>query len=1274
MMRCVRRVATICGVMLMWGSHPLQASHLVGGAATYQYLGMVGGYYQYRVNFLIYRDCTSPTPYDLYLYLGVYERTSAQSYTLKFKDSIPFIGGASSINPYNAVGCPFQPNVCLEAYVYTKDILLPPSNYGYTITYTRCCRNDPTNLLPDMGQTYLLEIPPTTITNTSPVFRSLPVPYFCVGDTMSFDWGATDADGDSLVYRLAHPYAGASRSNPRISNPPPFYAWPPPLVSYAAGYSATAPFGPAGYVHLDSLTGQLTVSIPAAGRYVLALDVWEYRNGTLLSRTRRDIQLIALNCPPNPPPQMTMLWGDTVVEEGAPVSLTHRFSDTDSMYLHNVSGDPFDAAPAATYSAPAGGINTYDVSLSWNTVCGQGRDRPYFYTVQVRDNGCPPKLTTYNGAIRVRPFQIAQSLDMPSFPCTGEELWITAVNTPPGATRQWQVSGAVSLLMNADTAIRVRFYNPTSTSQPATVRLIGSGQYGCADTLTTTVMVGPAPPPYSWHPELTVCDGESVRLGDSSIIRPGYQYQWMPATGLDNPHAPMPLLTVSLDSPTVQYLDYVLHMTTDSGCGIWDTVQVRVNPRPVIDSIAGDSLYCVGGEFIYAVDSLPGYQYRWHAQGGTIVSDSTRASVRVLWHQPTGARLEVHLINQYGCSRDVDLALQSYVPRPDTIYGRRVVCPNSWINYRVDTVPGSQYHWMVTNGVIRTSDTGYQIMVQWGNAGAGTVSVVQQTREGCWGDTITIPVVMSYTLQTPPIEGPDTLCLTDTLVPYQVPPAHGSYFTWGVKNNGGFVVWGQGTHRVQVRWVQTGVFQIYTHERAYDTVNARWCYGDTVRKNVRIYPSPGPLYLLEDSIACEGDSDRYVVFKGGHTQYVAWEVDSLLGRYAPDNDGITVWWDSVGHFTIMAWPVSSQGCVGRGDTLAVTVYPKPDPVSLDGMFDICLPDSAQPYVVQDPLPSLFYSWEVVGGRLVDSTDTAIVVDWNGYPVGELAVRAVSDKGCEGWPRRWTVRIDSPRVMLRRVTVLEANDSIIRVEWDTAGMYYHPTLAPLRRYSSGGDRALLEVPVRALAYEDAGVYTREYYYDYRIAARNICGEEIAALPHRSILLDGEKADNFNVKLLFNSYRGWSVGGYEIWLRTNERPTPQKIMETTDTVVPLDVLPYSGYEKCFRVVALEDSGMRRSFSNWWCAGFDSYLWVPTAFSPNGDGINDTFAVVGGNFRAFTMLIYNKWGERIFLTDDYRQGWDGRWKGKVVPEGVYLVLIKHQGASGGAQLHRSWLTVVR
>jgi gliding motility-associated-like protein len=67
--------------------------------------------------------------------------------------------------------------------------------------------------------------------------------------------------------------------------------------------------------------------------------------------------------------------------------------------------------------------------------------------------------------------------------------------------------------------------------------------------------------------------------------------------------------------------------------------------------------------------------------------------------------------------------------------------------------------------------------------------------------------------------------------------------------------------------------------------------------------------------------------------------------------------------------------------------------------------------------------------------------------------------------------------------------------------------------------------------------------------------------------------------------------------------------------------------------------------------NYLIVPTAFSPNGDGVNDVFRLLNRNIKLKQMNVYNRWGELIYSTNDLLEGWDGTYKGVEQPLGTYV-----------------------
>ena len=74
---------------------------------------------------------------------------------------------------------------------------------------------------------------------------------------------------------------------------------------------------------------------------------------------------------------------------------------------------------------------------------------------------------------------------------------------------------------------------------------------------------------------------------------------------------------------------------------------------------------------------------------------------------------------------------------------------------------------------------------------------------------------------------------------------------------------------------------------------------------------------------------------------------------------------------------------------------------------------------------------------------------------------------------------------------------------------------------------------------------------------------------------------------------------------------------------------------------------------CSG--SYIYVPSAFTPNRDGLNDKFKILSNKIRLNVFRVFNRWGEKVFETDDINEGWDGTYKGKLVP-GSYVYMISY------------------
>ncbi len=75
----------------------------------------------------------------------------------------------------------------------------------------------------------------------------------------------------------------------------------------------------------------------------------------------------------------------------------------------------------------------------------------------------------------------------------------------------------------------------------------------------------------------------------------------------------------------------------------------------------------------------------------------------------------------------------------------------------------------------------------------------------------------------------------------------------------------------------------------------------------------------------------------------------------------------------------------------------------------------------------------------------------------------------------------------------------------------------------------------------------------------------------------------------------------------------------------------------------------------------IYMPTAFTPDGDGLNDEFkAVYNGNINDFEMMVFTRSGKKVFESSDINFGWDGKINGSQIEEGAYFYVIRYKDAT--------------
>lgn len=189
--------------------------------------------------------------------------------------------------------------------------------------------------------------------------------------------------------------------------------------------------------------------------------------------------------------------------------------------------------------------------------------------------------------------------------------------------------------------------------------------------------------------------------------------------------------------------------------------------------------------------------------------------------------------------------------------------------------------------------------------------------------------------------------------------------------------------------------------------------------------------------------------------------------------------------------------------------------------------------------------------------------------------------------------------------------------------------------------------------------------YQIQAEDQCGNLCAmSNPNKTMFLKVQekkpvvKSEFPTALLTWTSYLGWSTqggvknysieGNYEI-----ETLNWQPLGYQVDTQFKdKQFIEPKKFAKCFRIKAESVNNKYESQSNTACLNYTATLFAPSAFTPNGDGLNDEFTVFNYGFDKFNFSIYTKWGEKVFDQNNTEASWKPE---QSIMSDVYVYVIK-------------------
>jgi len=420
--------------------------------------------------------------------------------------------------------------------------------------------------------------------------------------------------------------------------------------------------------------------------------------------------------------------------------------------------------------------------------------------------------------------------------------------------------------------------------------------------------------------------------------------------------------------------------------------------------------------------------------------------------------------------------------------------------------------------------------------------------------------------------------------------------------------------------------------------------GCIIRRVIRLTDPPALSIVVTDSsnIVC-GSPNGYVTFtgQGGTPPYQY----SILPTSPTWQNGNTFTSLAAGTYTLRVR--DANGCV-ETRSFTITALP-PLTVQVISVDSIRCAGGTGGFTVQASGGTAPYTYTLVGLGTTSSTGT-----FTGLPAGTYTVRAFDAQQAQCG--EITITLTQPDTLklqdstVTPVTCRGGQNGQIQVTitggtspynytWQTAGGGSLPSMGSTASGLTAGTYTLTVTDAKGCS---LGPITFTVPYSYFVEIDSIAYTLVQDCPDKNYLFSAYVRGDGPF-----TYRWtWEDGSTEVGSATISRSYSPLLQG--DVTIRLQV---EGAGPCYAEASL-------TFLSKACSG----LVIPTAFTPNGDGINDIWTIQAIGFSRYTLIVFDRWGKEVFNNGgDMTKQWNGTINGQPAPEGVYNFVFEGTRPSG-------------
>jgi gliding motility-associated-like protein len=835
------------------------------------------------------------------------------------------------------------------------------------------------------------------------------------------------------------------------------------------------------------------------------------------------------------------------------------------------------------------------------------------YVVTVTDaNGCT---ATDNVQVSVNPVptvNLGPDLNI----CLGGNIQLNNPNALGSGTYSWN---PVTALTNPAA--------PSPTASPGattTYTLTFTTNQNCTATDQVTVNVNP-PPAVDAGPDQVVCINAPMNMAGSGAVN----YSWSPITDLTDAIDPVTAVT-----PTTT-TTYTLTGTDAFGCVNTDQVTITVNPLPAVNA-GPDLTVCQNGQAI--LSALGTGSFQWSPAAGlnsdVVQAPLATASVTTVY--------TVTLTDVNGCQNSDDMTL-TVAPLPTAVIDPITdVCegsPTSYTHSSTGNIIGQLWDFGdgITSLLAAPTHT-------YGSANTYNVTLTVTTADGCIdNETQSAVVVAVPTAIINVVNGPD-FCEGETIQFQNGTLGQLTSILWNFRENALIPGLPNTTSTLPD---PTFAYQYFGTYNPILLVTAGNGCSDQTTITLNIHDNPVADY--DFTIACEGQQTSFTdqtTVLGTYT-ISAWDWDFGDGSAIDNTQNPQHQFPTDGLYEVELTAYTDMGC---GDSFIDTVWVNNTPSVSISATEVCVGDTT--VLTNGTVPQdatiVSWVWDLGDGNTITPLDSMWV-----YPmdaVFDVSLTATSDSGCVATGTTQAVvhpypvplfTVDNaegctPHAVLFDDLTTIATGSIASYDWDFGGGLV-----------ANGDIV-------------SHVYTDSGFYDVSLTVASDFGCTSTLTLNNMIRVnitpEAEFEPNPNVGITMLDPRvhfldqsqhattwSWDFGDGANGTQQNPVHTYQDSGTYTITLRAMNGACWDEDEETIRVDP------------------ESFVYIPTAFTPNGNGLNDVLkpSLLGLRWSVFS--IYDRWGREMFYTVDPNSGWDGYAGGEEAPIGTYTYMLIYMDPNG-------------